>query len=144
MKKIVCRERDCNEPPYSGGYCKKHHEEKLLKDKNEQEAKKAIFYLEVDDKEVTNSDLKADLQRLNNWWNRATLALRTNTSDDILDDETEASLAWCVSLAEEIVKAERRIRNGESIESSLNITRNWVWERFNNLEKGLRSNGTKR
>jgi hypothetical protein len=60
-------------------------------------------------------------------------------------DEAEYALEWCIALAQEIVAAEYRLRNGLGISDlRLDFTRRWVWERFSNLEAGLRSNGLTR
>jgi len=59
-------------------------------------------------------------------------------------DEALFAQSWCISLAQEIIDAELATRKGERFSQSLDITREWVWDRFKNLEAGLRSNGTKR
>jgi hypothetical protein len=64
--------------------------------------------------------------------------------DPNLEDEAEYAIEWCIALAIEIVDAEMLYRNGEMPLDSLTHTRFWVWERFKNLENGLRSNGIER
>jgi len=59
-------------------------------------------------------------------------------------DEAEYATEWCIALAIEIVDAELALRDGRAVSNSLADTRAWVWERFNNLEAGLNSNGRPR
>lgn len=64
--------------------------------------------------------------------------------DPILRDEVEPAKEWCISLAQEIVDAEIAIRNGVRPSYTFEATRLWVWDRFNNLESRLMSNGVPR
>ena len=59
-------------------------------------------------------------------------------------DEADYAAEWCIALAQEIVEAERAVIAGKSIPVSFTLTGEWVWERFRNLEAGLRSNGASR
>jgi hypothetical protein len=62
----------------------------------------------------------------------------------VLSDEAGYAIEWSIALAKEIVDAEIAFRNGAVPSYSLESTREWVWDRFRNLEKGLMSNGIKR
>jgi hypothetical protein len=62
-----------------------------------------------------------------------------------LKDETKYAIDWCIALAQELVDAERASRTSAPFDpTKLEYTRQWVWERFGNLERGLMSNGVKR
>lgn len=58
--------------------------------------------------------------------------------------EAEYAIDWCISLARELLDAEDAIAMGKKASSSLEITRAWVNERFENLESGRVSNGLPR
>lgn len=78
------------------------------------------------------------------WWFKACDAINYGRSDPILRDEAEYAAQWCISLAREIVIAERAYKAGEAPSHMLEHTLEWVGERFGNLEKGLMSNGVAR
>jgi hypothetical protein len=59
-------------------------------------------------------------------------------------DEADYATDWCIALAEEIVKAQRQVKAGKEIPTSFDLTRQWVWQRLQNLDAGLHSNGTQR
>jgi hypothetical protein len=59
-------------------------------------------------------------------------------------DEADYATEWCITLAEEIVKAEHQIAKSQAIPTSFEVARQWVWERLRNLDAGLRSNGRPR
>jgi hypothetical protein len=69
---------------------------------------------------------------------------KISRKDEVLSDEAEYAIEWCIALAKEIVDAEIAFRKGTPSSYSLESTREWVWERFHNLEKGIMSNGIKR
>lgn len=57
-------------------------------------------------------------------------------------DEAESTISCCIALVQELIDAERAIRAGKPFDvTMLNGTRQWVWERFGNLERGPMSNG---
>jgi hypothetical protein len=62
-----------------------------------------------------------------------------------LQEEAEFAMEWCITFAQEIVDAERAARKGNPAPSlHMESTRQWVRERFRNLERGLMSNGVPR
>ena len=62
-----------------------------------------------------------------------------------LKDEAEYGMSWCITLIEEMVGAERAYLSNLDFDTTiLNHTKDWVFERFNNLESGLMSNGLSR
>ncbi len=60
------------------------------------------------------------------------------------DGEAAYAQEWYIALAKEIVSAERAVRSGRETDFMLEHTSKMVYERFNNLEKGLMSNGVPR
>ncbi|MDP3282690.1 MAG: hypothetical protein U1D41_14300 [Nitrosomonas sp.] len=146
-KKIQkCVDADCNEAPYLGGFCEKHHKEKLQMEKRRETALTALDAGKIADQFLENKELCDELQRLRQWWFKICDAINNNRKDTILKDEAKYAIEWCIALAQEIVDAELAFRAGSNRFStdSLMSTRQWVWERFRNLEAGLMSNGIQR
>lgn len=141
----TCRERNCEEPPYLGGLCEKHHEEDSLRKRRKEAAIQCLHVGVVDGRLPENPELREELSRLRKWWNRACQAVQSRHDATHMPlDEADYALDWCIALAQAIMDAELAFRSGERIPDSLAATRHWVWDRFNNLEAGLRSNGTPR
>ena len=143
-RKHECRRSDCTNLPHLGGLCKQHHEEDIEKREKRKVATAALTSQAIDGRLADNPELRTEMARLSKWWHRACDSIRAERMDEILQDEAEYAMEWCISLAQELVKAERAHRLGESMPSSLGYTRESVWSRFANLEAGLRSNGVKR
>lgn len=144
-KAATCLVHDCGEPPFLGGYCRLHHEERAQAEREQNEARTLIRESTVDGAPVTDAALKEELSRLQSWWYEAVDALRFNSEKRVPKDEAEFALSWCLSLAKEMVKTERLRRQGDLADPySLFAARHWVWDRFKNLEAGLRSNGLPR
>jgi hypothetical protein len=59
-------------------------------------------------------------------------------------DEADYAAEWCITLAAEIVNAQRQVAAGQAVSTSFEVVRQWVWERSHNLDAGRRSNGTPR
>ena len=136
---------DCSEPPFLGGYCKEHHEERAHAEREQNEARILIRESTVDGSPVSDAALKEELMRLQFWWYDAVDALRFHSEKRVPKEEAEYALSWCLSLAKEIVKTERLRRQCDQADPyALLAARLWVWERFKNLEAGLRSNGLPR
>lgn len=140
----TCRKYDCHEPPHCGGLCKKHHEEGRLNELRRTDALSALHDLTVKGRILENAELKAELLRLRDWWDRVVRSMNYRIADPVLGDEVESAKEWCILLAQEIVAGEMAIRNGTSPSYMLDATRLWVWDRFKNLEAGLMSNGVPR
>jgi hypothetical protein len=58
--------------------------------------------------------------------------------------EAEYAIDWCIALAKELLSAEDALAIGNKPSSSLEITRGWVNERFENLNADFTSNGLPR
>ncbi len=143
-RKRECARSKCFEAPYLGGLCKEHHEEKLERESRRHTAVNALHTMTIDGRQPDNTELRNELLRLRNWWDMACNAVNYNRKDQMFGDEAQYAVEWCIALAQEIVDAELASRNGKTISSSLDFTREWVWDRFCNLEAGLMSNGVKR
>lgn len=143
-KQHVCRIEHCNEEPYSGGFCKEHYELDKGEKKLREEAIEALHKAHIDGVLPTNLALREQLFEIRKWWFKACDALNYKRTDDVLRDEAEYALEWCISLAKEIISAERALNSGQEPSYMLEPTSKWVYERFSNLEKGLMSNGVAR
>ena len=144
---LTCSHRRCQEPPYLGGLCKKHNEEKRTEEELRSEAVRSLHWSTVDDTLPTNAQVREDLLRIQMWWREVCNTLNYGGKHPILRDEVEYAKEWCVRLAEQLVLFERAARSGKPVgelQFTLEYTRQWVWERFDNLEKGLVSNGARR
>jgi hypothetical protein len=139
-----CRSLGCHERPHLGGLCIEHHEEDRKKRMLEDAAVDALHRGIVDDQILESPDLREELGRIRKWWSRACDAVNYGRQDPVLLDEARWAVHWCMRLSEQIVEAERAFRRGANPDASLEFTREWVWDRFRNLEAGLRSNGVKR
>lgn len=121
------------------------HPENSRRAQGREMAKHALHTGKVGDRLPDDAALRDELSKLRKWWDRACLAVQTRHDGDLMPfDEAEYALEWSVSLAREIVDAELALREGKTVSDSLTATRYWVWDRFNNLERGLRSNGVER
>jgi hypothetical protein len=127
------------------GLCEEHYNEKELERARRDSAVNALHYSKVDNEYFQNKAIRDELFKIQKWWLRGCNALNSGFEDEILKNEADASTSWCISLAKELVDAERRHRNGGGVSNyMLESTREWVWERFRNLEAGLMSNGVNR
>lgn len=143
-KNKKCIELRCDEVPYLGGLCKKHYEKKLAEENLRDSALEALHKGTIDGVLPEGRELCDELIRLREWWFKACYAVNYEIEDEILLDEAQYAIEWCISLAKEIVTAEIAFRNGQAFPASLECTREWVWDRFHNLEMGLKSNGVER
>lgn len=143
----TCYHRDCDEPPYLGGLCNEHHEEKCAEGELRSAAVDCLHRSTVDETLPTNVVVREELLRIQHWWREVCNTLNYGGKHPILRDEVEYAKEWCIRLAEQLVLFERAIRGGKALGElpfMLEHTRQWVWERFENLEKGLMSNGVRR
>jgi len=143
-KKRKCLESGCLEPPFLGGLCKQHHEEEAEKSRRRTAAINALHTAVIEGRILDNLELRDELMQIRKWWDRACHSVNYNIKDEVLADEAKYAIEWCISLSQEIVDAEIAFRAGNNPSRQLEATREWVWERFHNLEAGLMSNGVKR
>jgi len=89
--------------------------------------------------------LRDEFWRLRDWWSSVCSYVSSNHEHPVLRDETEYAVSWCIALAEYIVDEERDRRAGKQEQASTyEYLRRDLWERFENLERGLMSNGVAR
>jgi hypothetical protein len=124
--------------------CKKHLDEHYEKEKRRDEAVRFLHTGMLDDQTIQNAELKDEVRRLKVWWSRACDAIICQVENTILKDEAEYAITWCVNLAIVIIKEEKAYRGGDQSPPPWNPLREQLWERFKNLEAGLRSNGVPR
>jgi hypothetical protein len=144
-KKFVCVKSGCTNEPYLGGLCRRHHDEDEVRRRLRSEALTALHSGTVDGELPKYSRLQDELERLQVYWNRVCTVVQTQRGTVAMPlDEADYATEWCITLAEEIVKAEHQIAKGQAIPTSFEVARQWVWERLRNLDAGLRSNGRPR
>ncbi len=144
-RKIGCLAPHCKKEPCAGGLCEEHYEEKKREDARHNDAVHLLHSSHLDERILENPELRDELQRLQEWWRSICSTLNFRLNDPILGDEAQFAVSWCIALAQQIVDAEIAFRNGKPWDTySLQITREWVWSNFRNLEAGFRSNGLPR
>ena len=137
----VCSVSKCDEPAFLGGMCRKHDEERTIREERRRAALAALHTATVENRLPDDLNLRAELFRLREWWFRACEAVQQQRSVGPLPfDEAEYAGEWCIALAQELVDAELALRSGRKPDSKLDYARLWVWKRFENLEAGLMSN----
>ena len=143
-KNPTCIKWRCDEPPYLSGLCQQHHEENQAKRAEERAAIDEPKARLVNGRPLEKPGLNDELRQAARWWNRACLALQQNREDEVLKEETEYALSWCTSIAGAIIKEEEAYRNGRPEDPTVVYLKGIAWERFENLEAGLMSNGVER
>lgn len=145
-KNSICREQNCVESPYLGGYCRAHHDDYKYREELRRAAVSALWELTVDHTFFTQKEYREEAYRISKWWAQACAAvISPNPKDTVFAGEAEYATEWCIRLAEQLVLAERAARSGTAVEEyRLKAVSEWVWERFTCLERGLSSNGMPR
>jgi len=122
-----------------------HAREAEVNAQREEDALELLHRCVIDGSVPSDPMIRDEFERLAPWWRRACDSVNNVLPDVILQDEARAAVHWCINLAKELVDAERAIRSGKTFDRTLlNHTRQLVWERFGNLERGLMSNGIER
>jgi hypothetical protein len=99
----------------------------------------------IDGDMPTDEALRNELDQLRTRWRSACYVVQAEQGTAFMPlDEADFALEWCIALAQDIVKAHRALLAGIAGHSYYLPNHEWVWERFRNLEAGLRSNGTPR
>ena len=144
-KPYRCAKDRCEYLPYLGGLCKTHYEEQEVERSLREAALKSIHEGVIDDSTLTIPNLKAELDRLRTyWWAARDVNIARRGTPTMPLEEAPYAQEWCIRLAEQIVIAERAEREGKKPGYPLEECQNWVWQRFENLDKGLHSNGIPR
>ncbi len=126
------------------GLCRPHYEEHAREEAQRDEAVQALHRSVIDGLPIQQPELREEFLKLQKWWTRACTVRNFGGEDPILKDEAEYALEWCISLAKVIITEEKKFRSGDTRKPEWNYTRDWVWDRFKNLEAGLMSNGVER
>lgn len=83
--------------------------------------------------------------RARDWWFDVCNHVNSEREHPVLRDETEYAVSWCIALAEHIIDEERDVRAGKQAGAETHqYRRRHFWERFQNLSRGLMSNGVAR
>lgn len=144
-KKPKCREPRCSEPVYLVERCECHYGEYKAEQQRRERAVAALHGRQPwAESPPQDPALREEWLRLSAWWDRICNATTTDRLVPELGDETQDAKEWCITLAAELIDADRALRSGAKPGYGLEHARYWVWERFRNIDAGLRSNGTKR
>lgn len=136
MKKhSKCKARKCNENAQIRGLCRKHHEEQRQADELRQDGQSLLERGRIDEEHASVEWIRIDLQKLQPWWNRISVAMGPQNEDPALKEEAPFAKEWCMTLAMEMVKAERASRAGIPWDQGkAEIIRDRVWRRLEGLE----------
>lgn len=127
------------------GLCREHHEMADRKHRRFMETDQVLHTGVIDGEDIRQGPLRDELQRVREWWGDICAAERTRREHPILREETQFGMDWCIAIAQEIVDAERDLRAGKPGDTEIRkYRRDQTWERFENLAKGLKSNGVAR
>lgn len=127
-----CKARKCNETAQIRGLCRKHHEEQKQAHELRQDGLSLLEKGRIDNEYVTVKWIKADLQKLQPWWNRISVDIKNESND--LGDEAPYAKEWCMALAIAMVKTERASRAGATYDQGkAEIVRDRVWRRLESL-----------
>ena len=138
-----CVKLHCTAPLFLGGLCGEHHHEAEAKRSRHDAALAALNTGQIDNQSVAPGPLRDEFWRLRDWWSSVCNAVNSEREHPILRDETEHAVSWCIGLAEHVVDEERDRRAGK-YDNAHEYLRSRLWERFENLESGLMSNGIPR
>jgi len=140
-----CAKLHCREATAIGGLCQKHHDENERKHHRYMEAADVLHTGSVDGEYIRQGPLRDELQKIQKWWRQVCGAVNAERQHPVLKDETESAMSWCIGIAQEIIDAERELRAGGVGDDEMRqYRRRQLWERFENLERGLMSNGVAR
>jgi hypothetical protein len=143
-KRHECSAYRCSESPYRNGLCEAHYEENCKKSLRRNAAVNAFHLGVIDGRLAATQELREEFVKIKRWWDRACRATNNNFEDEVLCDETEYALEWCIAIAQEIIDEELAYRLGRVGNPLSKEIKKIAWERFDNLEAGLMSNGVPR
>ena len=130
--------------PYRNGLCDEHYEENQRKKLRRDAATGTLHSGVIDGRLPDNTALREELFRIRKWWFRACDSINNKNEDKVLRDEAEYALEWCIAIVQEIIEEELATRRGTSVNILSHEIKRIAWERFENLEAGLMSNGVVR
>jgi hypothetical protein len=134
--KILCKHKACGLPVEMAGFCVAHYQEDL---ENRRQETVAINTLHSQSGAITikNRELSEELSRLKGLWDIACHAANSNIKNTVLKDQAPYAVEWCISLAKELILADRALIEGRAVSGSLEYTRNSVWSRFAEIDSQL-------
>jgi hypothetical protein len=131
----ICDEEHCQNEPHIGGYCRLHYEEHERERLLRSQAKTALDTGAVNDRPIADHNLRDELEEIRQKWGLVCAVSNSQHGNYLLPlHKAEFVSEWCISLAAEIIKAQRDLDAGEQISSSYERTRRWVWEQFRLVE----------
>jgi hypothetical protein len=144
-RRVECAKYHCTDPPFMGGLCRRHHEEDEAKERRRNTALALLDSGRLDNEPLGAGPLREEFYKLQDWWRQVCVYITSSREHPVLRDETRYADSWCIGLAEFIIDEERGRRAGTKVDvPSHQYLRKQLWERFDNLERGLRSNGVER
>jgi len=145
-RRQACAEYRCDEPVHaSGALCQRHSEEAERNLHRFMEASNVLHTSRIDGEYIGPGPLRDELHRIQDWWRQVCAAGKAGREHPVLKDETRFGGDWCIAIAQEIIDAERDRRTGKPGDTELRkYLRDETWKRFENLERGLMSNGVTR
>ena len=143
-KKRTCRKHRCEDEPYLGGLCRKHHDEQAELRRRDDDGRTLLDRYTVDGSVVGTQTLEEELDRIRQYWSDSCRAVQQQRDIGVIPlEEAEYAITWCIRIASGIVDDERAARKDPSTKGTIEMRRHF-WERFDFLEQGLHSNGTTR
>lgn len=145
-RKKTCSCYGCDNPPALGGLCEQHSKEVNKKNRRYMEATSFLHTGVIDGEYITEGPLRSEYHRLQVWWIDICNAQKFGNEHPVLKDETRWGTDWCINIAQQIIEGERDKRAGrEPLEHDVReYLKQETWKRFENLQKGLMSNGVER
>ncbi len=144
-RRVECAKYRCTDPPFMVGLCRRHHEEDEANKRRRSTALKLLDSGRLDNEPPGAGPLREEFYRLQDWWRQVCDCIISSREHPVLRDEARYADSWCIGLAELIIDEERERRAGQKVDvDSHQYLRKQLWERFDNLERGLGSNGVER
>lgn len=131
----------CEQPPFRGGFCAEHYAEDEAKRLMREACLDLLHHGEIDGARPTDPELLEESKRLWDQWGRVCNAVNFQRfTNELPEDEERYYAEWCILIAGQIIEAERAVLAGKK-----KPYRQFdFWENFENLAKGLQSNGQPR
>lgn len=145
VRKKVCRKFGCGDQSLPNGLCAKHDEESQRRHQRSMDTADSLHRSVIDGVYIGSGLLGDEFRRVQDWWNAICSAERAGREHPVLKDETRFGVDWCTAIAVELIDAIRDERMGKEGDNEIRrATRQWTWDRFENLERAFMSNGVLR
>lgn len=123
------------------GLCAAHFEEEHRERVLHDQAVAILHGRPINGGLALRGEFDAELRRLRQRWWRACDAVNSARAQPSMPlEEAEYAVAWCIRLAEALLIANEAALAGQDRHPDIAFARTWVWERFENLDRGLQSN----